>query len=142
MWVSRGTPSKPGANWAPIANTYSLHVSAPWSVDYAAYNLNKLSPEAPLLQQLYPGGRVQFNPFLQDVPEGACPHVVDVQDLLEGLVEELPDGGDACALERIVSPVVQPEGLDGHMGVDDAFHLFSFVTQSSVTVRNTSCNVL
>jgi peptide/nickel transport system substrate-binding protein len=51
--TANGTPSKPGANWAPIANTYSLHVSAPWSVDYAAYNLNKLSPEAPLLQQLY-----------------------------------------------------------------------------------------
>jgi peptide/nickel transport system substrate-binding protein len=51
--TSNGTPSKPGANWAPIASNYSLHVSAPWSVDYAAYNFNKLNPQAPLLNQLY-----------------------------------------------------------------------------------------
>jgi peptide/nickel transport system substrate-binding protein len=48
-----GTPTKPGPNWAPIANNYTLHVSAPWSVDYAAYNMNKLNPQAPLLDQLY-----------------------------------------------------------------------------------------
>jgi peptide/nickel transport system substrate-binding protein len=51
--TQNGTPSKPGANWAPIASNYTLHVSAPWSVDYSAYNMNKLNPQAPLLDQLY-----------------------------------------------------------------------------------------
>jgi peptide/nickel transport system substrate-binding protein len=51
--TANGSPSKPGPNWAPIASTYSLHVTAPWAVDYAAYNMNKLNPQAPLLLQLY-----------------------------------------------------------------------------------------
>jgi peptide/nickel transport system substrate-binding protein len=51
--TTNGTPTKPGANWAPIANNYTLHVTSPWSVNYAAYNMNKLNPQAPLLDQLY-----------------------------------------------------------------------------------------
>jgi peptide/nickel transport system substrate-binding protein len=51
--TANGTPSKSGANWGPIASKYSLHVSAPWAVDYAAYNFNKLNPQASLLDQLY-----------------------------------------------------------------------------------------
>jgi peptide/nickel transport system substrate-binding protein len=51
--TQNGTPSKPGANWAPIASTYSMHVSSPWSFNYAAYNFNKLNPQSSLLDQLY-----------------------------------------------------------------------------------------
>jgi peptide/nickel transport system substrate-binding protein len=51
--TKNGTPSKPGPNWSAIASNYSLHVSAPWSVDYSAYNFNKLNPQAPLLSPLY-----------------------------------------------------------------------------------------
>jgi peptide/nickel transport system substrate-binding protein len=51
--TANGTPSHPGPNWSAIASKYSLHVSAPWSVDYAAYNFNKLNPQAPLLSPLY-----------------------------------------------------------------------------------------
>ncbi|MBW4030601.1 MAG: hypothetical protein HIU57_08020 [Acidobacteria bacterium] len=51
--TSNGTPSHPGANWAPIASRYNIEVGAPWSVDYAAYNFNAKSPEAKFLNQLY-----------------------------------------------------------------------------------------
>jgi peptide/nickel transport system substrate-binding protein len=51
--TKNGTPTDPGPNWSAIANNYSLHVSAPWSVDYSAYNFNKLNPQAPLLNQFY-----------------------------------------------------------------------------------------
>jgi peptide/nickel transport system substrate-binding protein len=51
--TQNGTPSKPGANWAPVASKYNLEVGAPWSVDYAAYNFNKKSPESKYLDQLY-----------------------------------------------------------------------------------------
>lgn len=51
--TANGTPSKPGANWGPIANKYTIKVASPWSVDYSAYNFNKLNPQAPLLNQLY-----------------------------------------------------------------------------------------
>jgi peptide/nickel transport system substrate-binding protein len=51
--TKNGTPTKPGPNWSAIASNYTLHVSAPWSVDYSAYNFNKLNPQAPLLNQLY-----------------------------------------------------------------------------------------
>ena len=51
--TKNGTPKNPGPNWSAIASNYTLHVSAPWSVDYSAYNFNKLSPQAPLLSQLY-----------------------------------------------------------------------------------------
>jgi peptide/nickel transport system substrate-binding protein len=48
-----GTPNKPGANWSAIASNYNLEVGAPWSIDYAAYNFNKKSPQAVFLNQLY-----------------------------------------------------------------------------------------
>ncbi|HWD97085.1 MAG TPA: ABC transporter substrate-binding protein [Acidimicrobiales bacterium] len=51
--TSDGTPNKPGANWSAIASNYNLVVGAPWSVDYAAYNFNKKSPDSVFLDQLY-----------------------------------------------------------------------------------------
>jgi peptide/nickel transport system substrate-binding protein len=48
-----GTPNKPGANWSAISSNYNLEVGAPWSVDYAAYNFNKKSPQSVFLNQLY-----------------------------------------------------------------------------------------
>jgi len=51
--TASGTPTKPGANWAPVASKYNIEVGAPWSVDYAAYNFNAKSPEAKFLDQLY-----------------------------------------------------------------------------------------
>ena len=50
---SNGTPTHPGANWAPIASKYNLEVGAPWSMDYAAYNFNPKNPESRYLNQLY-----------------------------------------------------------------------------------------
>ena len=51
--TSDGTPARPGANWQPVARKFNLEVGAPWSVDYAAYNFNKKSPESIFLNQLY-----------------------------------------------------------------------------------------
>jgi peptide/nickel transport system substrate-binding protein len=51
--TTQGTPQKPGANWASVASNYNLEVGAPWSVDYAAYNLNPKNPQAVFLDQLY-----------------------------------------------------------------------------------------
>jgi peptide/nickel transport system substrate-binding protein len=51
--TSNGTTAKPGANWAPIAANYNLEVGPPWSVNYAALNLNHLNPQAVFLNQLY-----------------------------------------------------------------------------------------
>ena len=48
-----GTPTHPGANWAPIKSKFNLEVGAPWSVDYAPYNFNPGNPEAKFLDQLY-----------------------------------------------------------------------------------------
>ncbi len=51
--TQNGTPTAPGANWAPVASKYNIEVGAPWSVDYAAYNFNAQSPEAKFLDQFY-----------------------------------------------------------------------------------------
>jgi peptide/nickel transport system substrate-binding protein len=51
--TSNGTPDKPGANWSPIASKYNLEVGPPWSVNYAALNLDPKSKQAVFLQQLY-----------------------------------------------------------------------------------------
>ncbi len=51
--AANGTPTHPGANWAPVANNYNIEVGAPWSVDYAAYNFNSASPQSKFLDQLY-----------------------------------------------------------------------------------------
>jgi peptide/nickel transport system substrate-binding protein len=51
--TSDGTPTHPGANWGPIASKFNLEVGAPWSVDYAPYNLNPKNPESKFLNQLY-----------------------------------------------------------------------------------------
>ena len=51
--TASGTPTQPGANWADISGKYNLHVGAPWSVDYAAYNFNPKNPESVFLNQLY-----------------------------------------------------------------------------------------
>ena len=51
--TANGTVKKPGANWAPIAANYNLEVGPPWSVNYAALNLNPLSKQAVFLKQLY-----------------------------------------------------------------------------------------
>ena len=51
--TSSGTPTKPGANWGPVASKFNIEVGAPWSMDYAAYNFNAKSPEAKFLDQLY-----------------------------------------------------------------------------------------
>ncbi len=58
--TSQGTATKPGANWSAVASNYNLEVGAPWSVDYAAYNFNKKSPEAVFLNQLYIRQAVQM----------------------------------------------------------------------------------
>ena len=51
--TANGTPNKPGANWSPIASKYNLEIGPPWSVNYAALNLNPKSKQAVFLQQLY-----------------------------------------------------------------------------------------
>ncbi|MGH3732643.1 MAG: ABC transporter substrate-binding protein [Acidimicrobiales bacterium] len=51
--TQNGTPSKPGANWPAIANSFNIEVVSPWSVDYAAYNFNPKNPQAIFLNQLY-----------------------------------------------------------------------------------------
>ncbi|HEY5302825.1 MAG TPA: ABC transporter substrate-binding protein [Acidimicrobiales bacterium] len=51
--TQNGTPSHPGANWAPVASKYNLEVGAPWSVDYAAYNFKADNPNSKYLNQLY-----------------------------------------------------------------------------------------
>jgi len=51
--TSNGSISKPGANWAPISSKYNLEVGAPWSVDYAAYNLNPKYAGSVFLNQFY-----------------------------------------------------------------------------------------
>ncbi|MGH3732639.1 MAG: ABC transporter substrate-binding protein [Acidimicrobiales bacterium] len=58
--TSAGTPSKPGANWPSIASNYNLELAPPWSVDYAAFNLNPLNPQAPFLDQLYIRQALQY----------------------------------------------------------------------------------
>ena len=59
--TAQGTPTKPGANWPAIASNYNLEVAPPWSVDYAAYNLNPKNPQAPLLSQLYIRQALQYS---------------------------------------------------------------------------------
>ncbi len=51
--TQNGTPTHPGANWAPVASKYNLEVGAPWSVDYAAYNFNPKNADSKFLDQLY-----------------------------------------------------------------------------------------
>ena len=51
--TSMGSPTVPGRNWGPIAGKFNMVVGAPWSVDYAAYNFNRKSPESVFLNQLY-----------------------------------------------------------------------------------------
>ena len=53
LLTANGTPSQPGPNWPDIASKYNLEVGAPWSVDYAAYNFNRKTPQALFLDQLY-----------------------------------------------------------------------------------------
>ena len=51
--TANGTTTKPGANWSPIASNYTLEIGPPWSVNYAALNLNPKSKQSVFLQQLY-----------------------------------------------------------------------------------------
>lgn len=47
------SPTKPGANWSPIAKRYRIEVGSPWAVNFAALNFSPENPQAPLVSQLY-----------------------------------------------------------------------------------------
>lgn len=46
-------PGRPGANWGPIASTYTMQVGTPWGFSYAALNFSTADPESAAINQLY-----------------------------------------------------------------------------------------